>query len=365
MSFRFPIQGTARRSAPKTAGTVRSAGVAAVMLITLVGCRFEIARVRRGQPIDHATFETLEPGSTSRGEALGALGAPDDVQYESGKSRLGWEYVDETFFGARTQVPLALFGYRHDLLRYFQDRDAVHRMELLFDDDGVLEQKSIRLPEEQREDDTDHGARWHLVPRIEHSFLIVGDADVADYEDLFDHGTAVGLELGYQPVAPLTVSLGGRYQHYPGRGITGASGTRFEFDDLELFTTEGTLRVQLPLRVFASRENFSRIWDLFLGDDPATHDGWLYFIEAGLGITVNGHVPLWIDGARSGSLFSAGPVVSSVATSGIEYSARRVSVRAGLVYRSTDGFDQGDSRFDVDPGAFQTLGGFVSVGLKF
>ncbi|MEM7235769.1 MAG: hypothetical protein AAF517_26605, partial [Planctomycetota bacterium] len=148
---------------------------------SVVGCRFSIARVRKGQPIKHEKFDDLKLGETKRTEVLDEMGAPDIVRWENGKSRLTWQYIDTTVFETRAQVPIALFGYRHNLFRYFQNRDNANTLDLVFDDEGTLSTKSLRLPKSYREEEEDDGSRWQLTPRFEHSFFLGGDAGAADY----------------------------------------------------------------------------------------------------------------------------------------------------------------------------------------
>ncbi|MEM7235839.1 MAG: hypothetical protein AAF517_26970 [Planctomycetota bacterium] len=123
--------------------------------------------------------------------------------------------------------------------------------------------------------------------------------------------------------------------------------------------------MQLPLRVFASAENFQNMWDLFLDRDPASHDGLLYFIEAGFGAVYNGGVPLWVDGVRQGDFFESSVGLSSSATSGLEYSWKNISIRGAIILRAANGFDSGDSGFNSDAGGFQSVGGMFSLALKF
>lgn len=336
-----------------------------LILISSTGCRFSVARVRSGTPLRYREFESLETGKATLQQSLDVLGAPDDVAWETDQSRLTWEYIDVTHFQTRLQLPLAFLGYRHNLFNYFEDHDVAHAMDLVFDEAGTLREKTLRLPEtHRREPEPENGTRIQLTPRAEHAFLLIGDGGVADYDDLFQLGWGAGLDLSIQPVAPVTLSVGGRYHEFPGRDLTvGAS--RLRVDDLDLYTGEAGLRIQIPLRVFSSAESFGKIWQLFLDKDPATHDGFVLFIEGTAGFTINEDVLVARNGRFAGTLYDRGIELTSSGSTGLEYSAEHVSVRLGIIYRAGGDFDRGSASFTSEGGSFQTLGGFAALAIKF
>ncbi|MBN1442267.1 MAG: hypothetical protein JXA90_06135 [Planctomycetes bacterium] len=337
------------------------------------GCSLDVARVRSGEPLKLDRFEELEEGKTTKIEALEKLGAPDRVSWETDQERLFWDRLDTYYASIRFQLPLSLYGYRHNLYQYFRGQDQYNTMELLFDEEGVLEQKSLRLPAAYREERPESSWRWHIAPRFEHSFLLMGSGDFDDYRKIFRNGYAAGLDVGVQPVAPLIFSLGGAYQSYAGRPGTRSFldedenivPRRVSPDDLDLYTLEAKIRLQVPLRLFADAESFRDFWTILLDEAPETHDGWAVFVEAGVGATYNENVPVAIDGARRGNLFDSSIQLSSSGTTGIEYSARRISARLGIIFRAQDGFDEGSSPLEADAESFQSWGAFASVALKF
>jgi hypothetical protein len=99
--------------------------------------------------------------------------------------------------------------------------------------------------------------------------------------------------------------------------------------------------------------------------DPRSHDGWVLFVEGGLGLTHNEDVGVRVDGQSRGDFFDSSVQFSNSAASGIEYSAEHVSVRVFAAFRSVDGFDSGESRLPDDAGTFQTWLVGAAVALKF
>jgi hypothetical protein len=330
------------------------------------GCRFSLGRVRDGRPLDTKTYADLEPGTSRLDEAVERLGAPDRVSPESGRSRLSWEYVDTTLFETRIQSPISLFGYRHTFLDYFQNRDAAHRMDLVFDEDGLLAEKSLRIPDAYKDGASDRGSeRYSIGAELEHSFLLLGDAGIADYDDFFEPGPAAAIAFGIQPVAPVLLSLAGRATELQGRDFAPSSGARIRVDDLEMYSAEIRLRIQIPLRIFASIESLRNLWRLFLEADPSAQSGWLLFTEGSIGVAWNDHVPVARGGSSQGTVFDAGIGMTNSGVFGVEYAGQHFFSRLGLVYRTTDGFDRGSASFAREGGGFQSLGALISVAFAF
>ena len=333
--------------------------------VLATGCRLDFTRSQTGVPLRFSEYEELVEGKTRRPEALEKLGAPDKVKWENGKSRLTWTHDDSTHLQMRLQLPISLFGYRHNIFQYFQNQEQLSMMDLVFDETGQLEQKTLRLHDAYRTDSQDSG-RWRVLftPRLEHSFLLLGDADFRDYDDIFKDGYVAGFDIGIQPVAPAIIQLGGRYQLSEGRTIPdGAS--QVKFDDLELFTAELSVRLQLPLRIFFTPGILENAWTLLVEDDPANFDGWIFYVEGGVGVTINDGVPVLVDGVRQGNFFDNSAGFSTSAGVGFEYSWEHFSLRTGFVYRTADGFEGGNSPFPADAGLFHSFLGMASLSVKF
>ena len=360
---------TVRGSTDERATSAHRVGLCAagVVLLTLCGCALDINRERIGMPLRHESFEDLEVGASDLGDSLDALGAPQRVERENDgdETHLWWVHRDVSDINIRFQLPLSFFGYRHNLFQYFQGDDQNNTMHLVFDDAGSLLQKELFIPEEYRREIKDPApGRVLLTPRAEYAVFLEGDADLDDYRELFGNGYLLGFQVGYQPVAPLIISLGANYQLYEGQRVRTPS-TVFEFDDLELFTAEVLVRLQIPFEVFAELFNYAEVRKILLAEDPADYDGWLVYIEAGLGAAFNQDVPVYVNGARQGDFFDDDIGMTETAGLGIEYSVENVSIRLGGTYRSMDAFGDGDTGLRDDAGAFGAwlLGASVSVKL--
>lgn len=332
-----------------------------------VGCRLDVTRIRGGRPLDVETFEELRVGESTRDEALEKLGAPDRERWETDRARLFWDYTDDTNVNLRFQLPIALLGYRHNLFQYFQGQDQANDMELVFSERGQLLEKSLRLPEDYRAEDR---AAWrlHLAPRFEHSFLLAGSAGFEDYSEAFRNGYVAGADVGFQPVPPVIVSLGGTYQEYQGKGFAYEDGGQTlpgALGDLRIYGVEAKVRLQIPVGRLLDSDTVGELWKLMLDSDPSRHDGFIVFAEGGLGGAVNDNVEVAIDGVPRGRLYDNVWQLTSSGTAGIEYSMSRVSVRAGVTFRTMDAFDPGSSPVDSAADAFQAWLGTVSLSVKF
>ena len=351
--------------ANRVLAAITAALLAPCLCVFLCGCGLDIGRTQVGKPLRVPQYDALEVGTTTLQESLDKLGAPDRLDYKSGEDYLWWHHLDETTLRFRLQLPIALFGYRHNLFQYVAGNERTNTIGLVFDERGVLERKSLYLPEEYRSAGDGKGAwRVHLSPRIEHSFLLVGDADLRDYDDLFRNGYLAGLDIGVAPLPPVTLGVGGHYQRFPGRTVT-VLGSIIGLDDLEIFTLEGKLRLQVPVRILSHLDDAQEMWSILMTEEAARHEGWLLFATAGLGAALNSNLPVEVNGARSGNFFDASWGLTSSAEAGIEYSWKHLSVRLGAGYRSTDAFDEGNSGLPDDATSLETWTASLAVAAKF
>lgn len=331
----------------------------------LSSCRLDVARTRVGNRLKVDEYEKLRLGKATIQDGLDALGVPDRSEWQGGNDYLWWHFFDDTTISMRFQLPISFFGYRHNFLQYVADNERTNTIELVFDENGVLEHKSIKIPKgHQPSRDVGSGWRFHINPHIGYSLFVAGDADFRDYDDLFRNGYLAGVEMGVQPVPPLVLGMSGHYQRYEGKSFT-ASGSRFELDDLELFTLEGKVRLQVPMRILLVLHDVDEMWRILSADDPTAYDGWLLFVAAGLGATLNGNVPVTIDGARGGNFFDDSWQFATSGEAGVEYSLEHLSVRLGLGFRSVDAFDEGNSGLPDNATAFQVWSVGLAVALKF
>ena len=322
-----------------------SALAASVLLSLLCGCALDVNRERVGTPLDLEAFETLEPGSSDLGDSLDALGAPHLIERENDdeETHLWWIHRDLADINLRLQLPLSFFGYRHNVFQYFQGDDQNNTIHLAFDDEGQLLQKELHLPEGFEALDSEPApAVFHLSPRAEYSLLVEGDADFRDYDEIFDEGYLLGFDFGYQPVAPLVISLGLSYQEHEGQDVD-VGPADVEFGDLRIWSAQVLVRLQIPFEVFGNLFNYAEVRRVLLAEDPSVYDGWLVYLEGGLGAAYNEDVSADFQGNRLGDFFDDGVGMTNVAGAGIEYSLQPVSFRLGGTFRSIDAFSDGDT----------------------
>ena len=345
---------------------VRCQAALLIVVPSLFGCALDVRRDRVNIPLATDEYRSLEVGETSLAEALRKLGAPDVIERENDADHdhLWWLHKDAADVSIRLQVPLSYFGYRHNVFQYFQGDEQTNRIHLTFDDAGRLEQKDLMLaPGYPGASSPQPPSRVHVAARVEHSLMLFGSGDFADYEDLFDDGSLVGLDINYQPVAPLVLGVGASYQSYDGRTLETPAGI-FAFDSLDMLTAELMIRLQIPFEVFGNLFDYKEVRDILLNEDPRGADGWLVFVEGGAGATYNDDVLVTRAGVTTRFL-DAGAGFSSSASAGIEYSMESVSLRFGLDFRGTAAFSPGDSGLPDEGTSFRTLLGTASVAVKF
>ena len=333
---------------------------------TFVGCALDVRRDRFSVPLERDKFEQLEVGETDLDTALETLGAPDIVERENDADadHLWWLHKDAADISIRLQVPLSYFGYRHNVFQYFQGDDQTNKIHLTFDDAGQLTQKDMILaPGYESATGPEPPNRIHIAPRVEHSMFLSGSGDFADYDELFENGLLLGLDLNYQPVAPLVIGIGANYQTYEGEIIQNAGGNlRVRQSGLAHLGADDSSTDSFE--VFGSLFDYAQVRRILLDEDPRSADGWIVFVEGGAGVTYNDDV-LVTRGGITTNFFDEGIGFSSSASAGIEYSMEHVSFRVGLDFRNADAFDSGNSGLPDDASAFRSVLGMASLAVKF
>jgi hypothetical protein len=344
------------------------AAAALALAILLSGCTLDITRVRGGSPIRESDFESLSVNRTTRAETLQLLGTPDKVEWKLGKDYWWYFYADYINVGLRFQLPPppfdSYFGYRHNLLRLSEESDAVSAVDLVFDENEVLLQKSLRLSESYTPPDPEAvRSRFLVSPRIEHSVQVYGDGDVDKFSDIFENGYRVGLDLGWQMAPVATLLIGGSYQHHDGQTFGDGSGGSASADDLRMYQLEIGVRLGIPLRLIPDILDFDKVMRELFSDDLRQATGWRLYLQGTTGFTVNSSVDVELNGVPAGNLYGAGFGFSGGLGAGLEYSDRWGAVFAGVNYHTVDPFNDGGSPLEDDAGAFQTLllGGGVVV----
>ena len=332
------------------------------------GCSLEIVRFREGQPISPAKFDDLEVQRTTREEAVERLGTPDKLEWKNGRDYLWYYYVDTVDVGLRFKVPFSLFGYQHTFLRLSENAEFQNAIQLVFNEQEVLEHKSLHLskayepPPETAPAEPQRRWRIHLTPHLEHSVLLQGDAGVEDYSDVFENGVRAGLDLGFQPVPVFTLFLSASVHQYKGESFRDGADS-LSFDDLEIYQGEIGFRLTVPLSLFARLGDFEEVKRVLFYEDDRRLDGFRLYLVASTGGAVNGNVPVKVNGNRAGNFYDDSFLFSGTVGGGVEYGWRWGSVFAGASYVSIDPFDEGNSPVKDDASAFHSLliGGGVDV----
>lgn len=347
--------------------TTRCALCCALALLPAVtGCRVDVTRVRAGNPLSTEEYEKLEVGKTTRGETLQRLGAPEKVEWKNGDDYFWYLYSDTLDTAVRFQFPpfRSVFGYQHNILRLSEDSTEVNALQLVFDEDEILQHKSLRLSEAYGPGPAESSRKWRmaLIPYVEHSFLLLGDAGIRDYADLFENGFRAGLDIGYQPVPVLRVFVGANYQEYQG-DTEATTGGALAFDDLHLYQFYLGVRVSLPLALFLSLGDFESVKRVLFDEDPEGARGLRLYVQGFTGGTLNDEVPVKTNGVPSGNFYDRDVGFSGGLGGGIEYSWGWGAAYAGIQYESTDAFNEGNSPLDDEGSAFEAL--LVGGGLSF
>jgi hypothetical protein len=334
------------------------------------GCQLDVVRVKGTKPIAPTQFEALEVKKTTKGEVLDRLGPPDKLEFKLPDDRDHWYfhyyYADSVDVGLRFQFPPPPFpsflGYRHNFLRLEEGAEDKNSLTLVFDENDVLEEKSLRLTEAHAVEGGDP-PRWKVfaTPWLEHSVELLGDADFRSYHKLFHDGYRAGVDLGVQPAPVVTLFARGSFEEYDGTSFV-SEGTRLDFGDLNLYAFEVGLRLASPLRLLWTFYDFEEVKKVLFGEDMSDVRGFRIFIQGTTGVTINSRVRVRINGAGEDFL-DEGTGFSGGGSAGLEYAWAWGSLHGGVSYQSTDGFDGGDSGLDDDAGAFSRIlvGGGLTV----
>lgn len=332
------------------------------------GCHIDIVRVRAGRPLPLQVYEDLAVQKTTRGEVLEKLGAPEKAEWKS-KDYFYYLYRDSTLAGVRFQFPpfRSAFGYQHTFLTLQEGGEDLNAIQLVFDEAGVLEEKSLRLSSQQEEvakTKPNTISAFHLTPHFEHSVLLLGDGGFRDYDRLFENGFRAGLAFDYQPYPIVALFLDTAYQEHQGSNLS-ARGMRFGVDDLELFTANVGVRLEAPISLLWNLSDVETVQRLFVDDNVQATQGLRFFLSGSTGIVVNGNVPLKVDGVRSGNLYDNGLGFAGEAGAGLLYAWPWGQVYVNAIYQILDPFDRGNSPVDDKGSAFQTVlvGGGVAIKL--
>lgn len=348
-------------------------------LLITAGCRIDILRIRAGTPLKKDEFEKLEVKKTTRSEALDALGAPEKVEWKNGDDYFWYLYADTVDTGIRFQFPpfRSVFGYQHNFLRLDENADEVNAIQLVFDQHGVLKQKSLRLSEAYRAP-PEHPSGWkiHLMPNVEYSAILGGDAGIKAYDRLFKDGYRAGLDVAFQPLPVFSLIASGSYQEHqgdhfpsPGKfpgipavpvpGVPGipavAKGDRLSFDDLKLYQLEIGIRLSAPISILSSFTDFEEVKKVLFEEDLNKLKGFRIYVQATTGGAINSRVPVKSKEIPIGNYFDRRFRFSTNIGMGIEYVGRYGSIYSGLAYQSIEAFDQGNTTLHDNAEGFATV----------
>jgi len=329
------------------------------------GCRIDILRIRSGTPLKKDEFEKIEVKKTTREEALKTLGAPEKAEWKNGDDYFWYLYVDTVDTGIRFQFPpfRSAFGYQHSFLRLDENSKEVNATQLVFDERGVLKQKSLRLSEAYRPP-PEHPFLWkiHVMPNAGYSAIVGGDAGIKPYDRLFSDGYRAGLDVAFQPLPVFSLIASGSYQEYQGDSIRSPGnfqgvpkGSRLSFDDLQLYQLEIGIRLSAPIAIFANFTDFEEVKKILFEEDLDKWQGFRIYVQATTGGAVNSNVPVKSNGVRIGRYFDSKFQFSGTIGMGVEYAWRRSSVYAGLAYQTIEAFNEGNTTLEDRAGGFDTV----------
>lgn len=338
--------------------------VPAISLSFLTGCHIDILRSRVGNPLKQVEFAQLEPKKTTRAEAVEKLGAPEKVEWKNGKDYHWYLYKDKLDTGIRFQFPpfRSIFGYQHTFLRLNEAAEDTNAMELVYDEQGVLERKSMRLSKAYQPTPDDKATwKFHLSTHGDHSVALLGSGGVRDYDEMFSNGYRVGLGLGWQPVPVVTLLGRTGYQEYQGKERR-IGADLVSFGDLHLYGVEIGVRLAAPLNLLWSFQDFDNVKRVLFEEDLSRSTGLKIYVEGTTGVVANSNVPVKINGVRRGHFYDNYYQFSGSLEAGAEYGWSWGAVHAGVSYQTMDPFNEGNSPLDADAGSFQAL--FVGGGLS-
>ena len=346
--------GTQSDSAVKRSLHAAGPALALVLLTFATGCRLDIVRVREGNPIPQTAFDQLTTGLSTREEMLESMGAPDRLEWKNGEDHIWYDYEDEVDVGIRFRLPFSAFGYQHTFLRVSDNSMTLNTARLVFNEDALLTEKSLRVGEAYTPESSEKSGRVQLSSRFERSVFLRGDAGVDDYDEVFEQGFRAGVDLSYQPVPVCTFLFGGSYQEYQGETIL-EGGQTINFDDLNLFQVEIGVRLSVPFALLSNLGDSEEIKRILFDENIDNTRGFLFYLQGTTGGTINSNVPVRIDGVRSGNFYDNALLFSGTVGGGVEYHWLWGSLRLGASYATLDPFDKGNSPVDDDATAFQSL----------
>ncbi len=341
--------------------------LAAGILAGAAGCNIDIIRFRGGNPLKEDEFAKLEVQKTTRNDAVDRLGVPEKLEWKNGKEYLWYLYQDSVDTGIRFQFPpfRSILGYQHTFLRLDEGAEDVNAMELVFDDRGVLERKSLRLSEAYHPPEDSSGWKLHLSAHADRSALLQGDAGIRNYDEVFKNGYRAGLSIGWQPMPVVTLLGRGSYQEHQGDSFRTQGGSRISFDDLQLLELELGLRLAAPLSLIWTFTDYENVRKVLFEEDLSRSTGFRFYIEGTTGVTHNNHVPVKINAVPAGNFYDDDWGFSGTLEAGLEYGGRWGEAHLGITFQTVDPFNPGNSPLRDNGDAFQAvlLGGGVSLKL--
>ncbi len=348
---------------------VRRGVVCGGLLALLCGCSMNVFRIRKETVDPQEKYDELVVGETRLGDALQRLGAPNRLEWKNGDDYLWYENVDEVDVGIAFRLPTPIFGYRHTFLRLSDAQEEVNSLQLVFDEDGLLQLKRLRIADAYEDDEPDDpsGSSWklHLRPRAGYSFMLIGDGGEENYNDLFDNGYRTGFDIGVQPFPIVTLLLGGSYQQHDGETLN-IGGSSVSFDDLEVFDFQLGVRISVPFRIFSAfMGDFQEVKRIVFDDNLDRDGGFRFYIQGTTGGSFNNDVEVEINGASAGDFYDDAFVSSSTAEAGVEYGWGWGTASVGVTYQTIEAFEEGDSPLDGDGDGLQTVMITGGLGLRF
>ena len=336
-------------------------------LTVLQGCRLDIVRIRDGNPIDEKTYETLDVGEATIDETLNQLGAPDEIEYQPGleEEYLWYKYTDAIDVGLRFRLPTPLPFYQHNFLRLSETNRQRNQLQLVFDDAGILRAKSRQVAagySNAAEDE--RGWRLHIMPRASYSVALIGDGGVQDYNEIFDDGVRVGVDVGLQPTPLFLVFVGGHFQQYQGANER-IEGQLASFGNLETIDVHAGVRLTAPVEVLVSFTNFEYLKRLLFDEEMNRPQGLRLYFQGSAGASFSDSVRVKIDGTPAGKFYDRSVQSSGTVETGIEYGWDWGLAFAGLGISRMARFDSGNSPLNGQASTFQALLITGGVSLRF
>jgi hypothetical protein len=178
-------------------------------VLSVAGCHIDVVRGRRESAAARGITRSSRE-KTTRSEALRPLGAPEKVEWKNGKDYFWYLYRDgiDTGFVSSSRPSALSSATSTRFLRMDEAAADTNAIQLVFDENNVLEHKSLRLPDAY-EDPNKPAGQWvfSFDTSAEYSFMMLGDGGVRDFEDIFHKGYRVSGTIGFQP-APVVTLLG-------------------------------------------------------------------------------------------------------------------------------------------------------------